>query len=752
MLARERPLKSKTRGGDKIALGALALLTFLPFARYLLRWPAPLIYPESPLGTDLPREIWPLVHYVKQTLLTTGELPLWRPYLLSGAPVAGHPIAPLFYPPHWLLLPLPIALGLNLDLALHLLWMGVGTYAYLRLETETRWEAALFGATLFSLSPLWFAHISGGHVPMIAAISWWPWIWLGWNRYLSTAKARWITVAGIGFAAQVMNHGMFFALSLAGALALTVAKLVQGPKEALGRLIQGWVLSLGVGLSLSAIQLLPFLELLPHSTRASITPAEAGFGSLPLPLVLNAFFPPNLKFPEWYLYPGIGALVLALLSLTLGPSSRDRYALAASFGGLLLALGANTPAFSLLHALLPGFSMLRVPSRWWLFSSFALALLASWGLEKWLCHRPMGSKRLRLVLIGFGAGYGLIAGLTWLLPIPFPYDVLPAAMGLALLALVLLGSPARWKLLLIFAIAFAEIWWLSESLLRPQEAAPLHQRDPVVSSLEEAAGDGERSLAPFGGLEMAQLAAFDLRAAGGYDSFAMDAYSQLVTHASGCRLYAYSPTVPIMAGNPAASQNCPTFDPDGDILRALNVRSVLLPEDHPELPGRPLVANNGARLHRLPPGFGRAYGATEGVIASADDCPQILSEVDLPGQAVLTRELPFTPGGTPIEVPSSRRTANRETFSVEVTEPGLLVRSESWAPGWTASVDAAPAEVHRVNCALQGAWLEPGAKEVTFTYAPRGYVVGRTISLSAVGILLVLPLLHLYRRWREGSR
>ena len=326
----------------------MAGLTLILLWPYIFSWPTPLIYPESSLGTDLPREIWPLANFVKQSLLATGELPLWRPYLLSGAPILGHPVAPIFYPPYWITLILPIALALNINVFLHIFWMGLGTYLYMRRETGTRWEAALVSAVIFSQAPMWIAHISGGHLPMLAAIAWWPWIWLGWNRYLSTINVRWVVVVGIGLAAQLLNHGMFAALSLLAIAIFTLVRLIHSRGLVYKRFIKGWIISLVIAFSLSAIQLLPFLELVGYSTRATITREDAAFGSLPPPLLLNAIFPPDLQFPEWFLYPGIGALVLVLTGLALSWSRREQCAAIVVLGGLILALGTSTPLFDLL--------------------------------------------------------------------------------------------------------------------------------------------------------------------------------------------------------------------------------------------------------------------------------------------------------------------------------------------------------------------------------------------------------------------
>ena len=727
-------------------MGGLTLILLWP---YLFLKPTPLIYPESSLGTDLPREIWPLAFFVKQSLLSTGELPLWRPYLLSGAPIIGHPVAPIFYPPYWITLILPIAFAFNLNVALHIFWMGLGTYLYLRWETGIRWEAALIGAIIFSQTPMWIAHISGGHLPMLAAIAWWPWIWLGWNRYLSTAKARWVTFAGIGLAAQFINHGMFAALSVLAIAIFTIVRLIQFRGQEFKRFIKGWIIFVAIAFSLSAIHLLPFLELVGYSTRAAMTRADAAFGSLPPPLLLNALFPPELKFPEWFLYPGIGVLVLVLTGLALGWSRRERYAAIVVVGGLVLSLGTSTPVFDILYSFIPGYSVLRVPPRWWLFSLFALSILAGLGLEKWLAKASRPDPRTKALLITFGLFYGLTAVLTLIMGIPFPFEVIPSAIGVTILILILLYTPSKWQLLLITSIVVMDLWWTAGGLLRPQPSSEIAAPSPITALLQDSAQKGERSFAPYGGLEMSKLAALNLRAADGYDSFTMDAYSQFGGHASGCDYSSYSASVPSTASNPVAVLECPDFIPHMQLLALLNVRFVLLLEPS-RIPQATLVrSHDGIWVYELPPGFGRAFGVTEGMVTSADRCPAILHQVDLATKVVLEEELSFEPGGKPPSVISRQETSNSEIFIVDVSNPGMLVRSESWAPGWKASVDGRTVEVHRVDCAFQGVWLEPGDRQVTFSYIPNSYIIGRSISLAACVILMIGLVLLSFRSLRE---
>jgi hypothetical protein len=196
--------------------------------------------PDSDLGTDMTRETYPLARFVADSVRETGELPLWRPYLLSGAPLIGHPVGPLFYPPDWLVVILPVALALNLNVLFHLWWSGAGMYLVLRLETHLRPAPAFIGALVFAQSPKWIAHLGGGHWAIIAAVAWWPWAWLAFTRWWSTGRLRWAALLGVALGAQALNHGNYLILSGIWLGACTFGYARRGLKRWLKRAALGW--------------------------------------------------------------------------------------------------------------------------------------------------------------------------------------------------------------------------------------------------------------------------------------------------------------------------------------------------------------------------------------------------------------------------------------------------------------------------------------------------------------------------------
>ena len=83
-----------------------------------------------------------------------------------------------------------------------------------------------------------------------------------------------------------------------------------------------------------------------------------------------------------------------------------------------------------------------------------------------------------------------------------------------------------------------------------------------------------------------------------------------------------------------------------------------------------------------------------------------------------------------------------ESVSLEarVTAPALLVLTDTFFPGWTATVDGVPVTIHRADHAFRGIELAPGIRRVVFRYRPRSVVIGLSISACAVVVVLGLIL------------
>ena len=92
--------------------------------------------------------------------------------------------------------------------------------------------------------------------------------------------------------------------------------------------------------------------------------------------------------------------------------------------------------------------------------------------------------------------------------------------------------------------------------------------------------------------------------------------------------------------------------------------------------------------------------------------------------------------------PTSASITQRRTTRVQVQVtahcPGLLVLTETFFPGWEATIDGRPAEVFPTDIAFRGVVVPTGTSLVEFAYRPSSFRNGVILMLAAVVILIAL--------------
>ena len=108
------------------------LAVILAFLAPAWRQPESIWVTPDAIYSDLTMNHWPNWWLVNQSLRQHGQIPLWRPAIMGGAPLVGNPLAALFYPPNWLLVALPLTPAFHVLLALHLYGAGAALYGLAR--------------------------------------------------------------------------------------------------------------------------------------------------------------------------------------------------------------------------------------------------------------------------------------------------------------------------------------------------------------------------------------------------------------------------------------------------------------------------------------------------------------------------------------------------------------------------------------------------------------------------------------------
>lgn len=151
----------------------------------------------------------------------------------------------------------------------------------------------------------------------------------------------------------------------------------------------------------------------------------------------------------------------------------------------------------------------------------------------------------------------------------------------------------------------------------------------------------------------------------------------------------------------------------------------------------------GIELYELPGAVGLLRTATDAraVLDLAAAVDFVRYRLGHPGQACYEwdadRPPPSFRGTASDTVAYKRRAGHDIRAHVRAASGGLLIFNETYDAGWRATVNGEPADVLRVNGVVQGVILPPGASEVHFVYAPRGWRAGILISALVLALLVV---------------
>ena len=426
---------SKRWPGDILAVVALVALPVAVFGV-----PALLGHAVLP-GDDLTQN-FPLRVLAGQQI-RGGHLPLYDPYIWSGAPLLASWNAGAAYPLTWLFAVLPGTAAWTLNLIITWAVAGAGLFGFLR-ALRLGSLPAFLGALSFAFAGAMSAQVA--HFGLVAGMSWVPVQLLAVLRLSQTrgaaSRLRWTGVLAGAFGLTILA-GEPRAIADASVI---LAIFATWQVARLGRRWGPAAVSVAAGLllggALGAVQWLPGIAAIGTSQRAASTVALFNSGSLPHKWLLLMLVPDllggsgsfgqpayfahyNLTEVTGYVgvFPLIAAIVLlGRLRLRPRPPEWAVWHIMA-LAGILLALGGNTPLGDL-FVRLPLFSDQRLQSRNILVADLALAvLLAYWAEQPFAGHggrflRVPGGRRVGLetvlgVLAPLAMIVAVVLGLTW---------------------------------------------------------------------------------------------------------------------------------------------------------------------------------------------------------------------------------------------------------------------------------------------------------------------------------------------------
>ena len=695
------------RVASTAAVAAAAALFLLP----MVLQPSGVVYSTGAEFTDLLVAHLPSASFLHRALAIWHTVPLWNPTILSGIPFAADPLSGLWYPPLWLAAIWPEPLTFNLLTLVHLAWAGFGMMVLLRRLGLDR-VPALAGALAFMGAPKIIGHVGLGHISLVYAVSWTPWL-LAAARSLAhdLVEAERFTARSAARAGGLL--ALIFLIDPRWSLPSAIVALLFGvacwlsksreERRDLRRLSGALATAGGFAVGISAGLALPLLEWLRLSTRTGLERAGPAF-PLPVDRLVGLLVPQYGAWPEWIVSAGVVVLVLAGVGLV----ERGRQGLlwaALVVGGWILALGDATPVGALLGRI-PGWNLMRVPPRWLFMSGLGLSVLCAFGVQAVLAARSgAGLKRLsRLLALGLAAsvsafGVALFIARPEGAPTGLVLLVAPALSMAAFLLIVLSPRfPSAISGALLAGLILIDLTAIDRTLLDMRESDPAGGEQQWL----QYASEGSRVFSPSYAIPQDEAARLGLELADGVHPLQLRSYVEWMAAATGFEPDVYSVTLPpFPTGDPKQDWG-PRLDPER--LGKLAVGYVV--SDYPLSASgwEAARAEDGLFVYRNPQARPRAW-------VESDD-----------GQ------------WRPPE--SMDRQPNRIVIHAE--GPGRLVLSEIAYPGWRAIVDGRRSSWETVDGLLRGVGLTAGRHEVRFEFRPPTVYVGLSLTLVSLAALAYL--------------
>jgi hypothetical protein len=354
------------------------------------------LYPGVILGThsfffrDFGLFTYPVAYYAHESFWH-GQVPLWNPLNNCGVPFLAQWNTSVCYPLSLIYMLFPLPWSLNYFCLGHLLLAGVGMYLLAHRWTQNRLAASIAGL-VFALNGLMLNSLMW--TSNLAALSWQPlvmlWIEQAWRR---GGRQR-VVIAALAGAMQMLSGApeiIVFTWTMLGMLWLGQAWRRTIPFwPALRRFVVVVVLIAG----LSAIQLLPFLDLLKHSERdSSYAVADAwpmpvwGWANFVVPAfhcvqtALGNYWQENQTWTSSY-YLGASTLALAAVAVWRFRHQPGICCLAGiTLAGLVLALGNDGYVYAWLKHIMTWVGFARYPIKFVSIPIFTIPLLAACGFN-----------------------------------------------------------------------------------------------------------------------------------------------------------------------------------------------------------------------------------------------------------------------------------------------------------------------------------------------------------------------------------
>ena len=323
---------------------------------------------------------------------------MWCSSYFCGAPFISDLQSGVFYPLSIVFLFGPVSKAFNIYVLAHLLLGFIFTYQFIKKIVSAR--AALFAGTAYCFSGYVLSSVNT--LNNLSTLIWLPAIlWSMTTALKDKNKSGFFLTVLFCCMSILAGEPQLFLMS---GILLFLFCIIYYPSK--GPINSTFKTSLILFIIIAASLLITFVQLGPAFTDYSLSVRQGGmsyadstrdslsFGSLKHFIIPLHFSSDYVSSHESYnnlfngsngmswlmsVYPGAMILPLALTGLLINCSQKKLFWLIVFSGSIILALGDNTPVYSLVYKI---FSIFRYPEKFILLSSFSIIVLAAYGFDE----------------------------------------------------------------------------------------------------------------------------------------------------------------------------------------------------------------------------------------------------------------------------------------------------------------------------------------------------------------------------------
>lgn len=738
--------------------GDLLLAEYKPWQSYSFSGYVPGTIPNKAQYPDTIRQLYPWRTLVTEEL-KAGRLPLWNPYNFSGTPLLANFQSAVFYPLNALYLLLPQTTAWTILIVIQPLLSLLFTYWYIRVVGGSR-LASLLGAISYAFSlyaTVWLQYNTIGHV-----IVWLPLALLAIESLKQKRTRFWLTLlvfsetsALLAGHPQLAAYLLFFVFVYTWVQAKPLLKFIG--------------LSTALALGISAIQLIPGIELTWYAARSShefsfifqkilIQPQQ-----LLMTIIPNLFGHPATR-TYWPQDTFIGKVtyigILPLFFLLAAFRIKSRHINLFGIAGLLtlILVTANPITFILYKLNLPIFSS-SSPTLMGFLLSFSLAVITSLGLDGWIKEKHSIGKlahRSLSVIIFF-----IIMWLSFRSIEHYRTTMNAILYSGAVATMILIGfliAITRKKfmipiVILLISLHAVDLFVQFQKFNPFVPASFVFPQTSMFQFLKEYSATNR-----FWGYGTASIQAnfatqYRLFSPDGYDPLYPKWYGEIIHASKDGKLLTQFTTqtrsdAVVVPG--FGELDLPSNPYRLRLLDALGVKLIL---DRPE---------NGSTERTFPGDRFKLAADVDGwkIYENLKAAPRaflVSSYLTYPTPQEFENYFfnnAFSPSDTilleqPLDIPLGSMTntsiqikdyqPNTVTMNV-VSDGNLLYLSDTYYPGWNAYVDNTITPILRANYAFRAVYVPPGTHTVRFTFEPLSFKIGVIVSLLSLvtGIYFII--------------